>query len=719
MGIMNSSKIYELENKNFFVIIILLQAVLWTLITLGSSTFLATLRQIIAFIYLTFIPGILILRILRINKLSTTETLLYIVGLSLSTLMFTGFLMNMLYPFFGISRPISPVKVIISISGLVLLLSVLSYLRNKKTFHLNFLDYGRYLSPPQLLILFLLPFLSIFGAYLMNFYDNNLLQMTTLLVIAVIPIFVIFNKIPKKLLPLVIFLISISLLYHTTLISQYIWGADINREYYLSSNVLKNAYWDFSFSDNYNAMLSVNFLVPIYSIFMKLSPVWVFKIVFPVLFSLVPIGLFFVYQSQTNEKISFLSCFLFMAFFAYFTVMPALARQQIAELFLTLLIILIVDEKLNKKTRSLLLVIFGASLIVSHYGTSYIFLFIMTAGILIVNTPISKHFQLSSEKFNYKILKPSYIVLFFIVAFAWYMYVSQASVLTAGVKIGGNILNSLSELFSPGASQPLAIYTSRLPFFQSVERYLNLFIQIFIGIGIISTLFNGNKQKFNSEFLAFSWSIFGISVLGILLPYFVSSLNSDRVFHLSLFFLAPYSIIGAMRFMDVINKRIIKERFKHNSKQIALIVSAFLLFYFLLNSAFLYQIFDQPKLGRFALDKDTDFMSFNNNEIAAAKWLENERFPSANIYADINRACLLRSRVDVANEMDIWEIDNKFKLSRNSYIFLGYFNIEKQQLLVRESWNEVKYISISRLDLEEYNKIYDNDRSSIFISKGE
>ncbi len=48
------------------------------------------LRQIVGFVFLTFIPGILILRILRIHNINTVESLVYSVGLSLAFVMFSG-----------------------------------------------------------------------------------------------------------------------------------------------------------------------------------------------------------------------------------------------------------------------------------------------------------------------------------------------------------------------------------------------------------------------------------------------------------------------------------------------------------------------------------------------------------------------------------------------------------------------------------------------------
>lgn len=65
------------------------------------------IRELVGFIYLTFIPGLLILRILRIRNLGYVETLLYSVGLSITFVMFLGFFMNAVFSYLGVLRPIS------------------------------------------------------------------------------------------------------------------------------------------------------------------------------------------------------------------------------------------------------------------------------------------------------------------------------------------------------------------------------------------------------------------------------------------------------------------------------------------------------------------------------------------------------------------------------------------------------------------------------------
>jgi uncharacterized membrane protein len=188
----------------------------------------------------------------------------------------------------------------------------------------------------------------------------------------------------KKLYPLAVFAITISLLYHKSLISMYVTGYDIQFEYYLCNLVKINGIWDPTLPMVYNGMLSIVMLAPIYSIILNMGMTWVFKIIYPLLFSLVPLGLYLIFQKQTNDKIAFLACFFFMSLAMSFGEMTALARQEIAELFLVLLILLMIDKNMDKTKRSFLFIVFGISLVVSHYGLSYLYMLCLISSWLIL-----------------------------------------------------------------------------------------------------------------------------------------------------------------------------------------------------------------------------------------------------------------------------------------------------------------------------------------------
>jgi len=764
--IRNPFTMNDWEIKKFFTFILFIQITLLTLISLNNSGIqIPILREVIGFIFLTYVPGILLVRILKIHKIGSAKTILLSTGLSIATLMFTGLFINIIYPYFGI-KPISLIPLIITISFITVVLSVVCYLRDKYYSEPDYISIDDLISP-WVLTLCLIPFLSIIGTFIFNTYGNNSLQIAIILIIATFPIIAL-KWMPEKYFSLSVFITSISLLYHTSLVSANIWGADINLEYYLSNLVLENLKWNAAIMDNYNGMLSVMILSPIYSLILKMDLKWILKIVYPTLFSFVPIGLFIISKKITNNKVAFLSSFFFMSSYAFYTVLPALARQEIAELFLILLVILIIEKSSFQKNKSILAIIFGSSLIVSHYGITYILILLMIIARLIIygfsnkiphlivknedmkminpkivnyllvndfpnkihylirenitkkmiSAKILNYFPKFTNDEKYVILNKKFITIFIIFSIVWYYYVSSTSILYNGVGIGISVFSSITDLFNPTSSQGMSIISSALPFFQSIEKYLNLISQLFILIGLISIL--RNKNKFNNEFKAFSVACVFILGASVILPFFAGYLNTDRILHISLFFLAPFFVIGLIKVIqlsvDFIKKIKLNNRFNLsiNPKKSLYFASTFLIVFFLFNSAFIYQIFDQPKAGRFALDNNVDFPVFNIEEMESAKWLSETKNPTIDVYADSNRIHPLNSLMYNLTEIDEWNLMNETPESV-IYVYFGTFNIQNHQFFVQDPSRKTKYIPDPMLE-SKMSKIYDNNRSYILLS---
>ena len=163
------------ENKKFLKVVLATQFALWGVICFDLMGLeIPVIRQIFTFIYLTFFPGYIILKILKLHDLCSIESLLYAIGLSLTTVMLTGIFTNTIYPMFGVNNPVSTTPLIITISIIVLLLCFLACMRDKdysqnKEYIVNV---NEFLSP-HALFFFLLPLISIFGTVLMNNYNWN------------------------------------------------------------------------------------------------------------------------------------------------------------------------------------------------------------------------------------------------------------------------------------------------------------------------------------------------------------------------------------------------------------------------------------------------------------------------------------------------------------------------------------------------------------------
>ena len=226
---------------------------------------------------------------------------------------------------------------------------------------------------------------SVAGATAMNAYGNNSVLLVLIVLIGSVPLLVgLTNVIPKGVYPIAVFTVALSLLWHQSLVSSYLTGWDINIEYYFEKLVQTRGYWDPTVSGQLNSMLSITVLPTAYSLFTGLDAIWVFKVIYPVLFALVPVALYLIFRDVFDEKTAFLGAFFFMAFYVFFTEMISVLRQEIAELFFALFFLLYLKQKTRSTAATLILIIFGFGVTVSHYGLSYLFLFFLLSAYLFV-----------------------------------------------------------------------------------------------------------------------------------------------------------------------------------------------------------------------------------------------------------------------------------------------------------------------------------------------
>ena len=85
--------------------------------------------------------------------------------------MFLGAFMNFIFPLFGINNPLSSICIFISFSALTAILSILSYLRDSDFSEPEFIVLNDLGLP--LIFLCTIPFLAIFGTYLINYVGIN------------------------------------------------------------------------------------------------------------------------------------------------------------------------------------------------------------------------------------------------------------------------------------------------------------------------------------------------------------------------------------------------------------------------------------------------------------------------------------------------------------------------------------------------------------------
>jgi len=732
MQISNPLEMNDWPIGDLLGVVLAVQIILWGAILLEAvGIAIPVVPELIGFIYLTYIPGILILRCVRIHDLGTIRTPLFAVGLSLALLMFVGLFCNFVYPLFGYTQPLSLAPLLITVSIIVLCLCALSYSRDEKSSRRSTFDVRELFNAPTL-SLCLLPFLAILGTFAINAFQNNLILLLLIGIIALIPILIALDKFfaPKH-YPLAVLVITLALLYHTSLISSYVWGWDINHEYALAQSVLQSSLWNPYIADNMNAMLSVTMLPVLYTRISSLSLTWVFKIVYPFICALVPLGLFLVFEKQTDRKTSFFATFFFVSLYSFFVEQVELARQEIALLFLTLFVLLIEDAIPSKIKARALLLVFGAALVVSHYGITYLFLVGIIGALLAQAIPNGPFLQrghrksgvlskispaqrsndsLASSASNSKNLSARLVLMIFIVTVVWYLYVGSASPIDSLLHISASISNTI---FGSGPSQTpeglSAVTSVTVSALHQIARYVSNVSDLLIALGLFAVIVLFCKKHFSATYVGFSAASFALMIAAVAVPFFASSLDISRLYQIALVFLAPFLVVGWLAVFKLFYNALKTPLTKKRINGATVLLSFFLAIVLLFNTGFVYQVAGAPPTSA-ALSPTIDYPVFNNRENTAASWLYSAK-DSSLVWAD-------NYRIELLNRFDISLANVTADVSANgTYAFLGTRNVVQMNFSVSYP---AGYSNVTGVDLYDRiagneSRIYDNGGAQVYF----
>ncbi len=702
------------KSREFLSVILFLQLVM------SIATFLdmTVARQVIGFIYLTFIPGITLIKLLKIKIEDLAETILFAVGLSVASLMLIGFLINELTPLFGIQRPLSFIFLFPAINVFVLVCGVVAYLRGRNDSALSY-EFKVENSLTAFLLL-CIPILSVIGSITSGAYGDNRILLFTLIIIGTVFVVSVVSRkaVSSKLYPLVVFIIALSLVYHASLISDKLvhFGSDFPGEIFVQKIVERDGYWnpvgpypsDLSVGRSY-AMLSVTLLPTIYSIFLNLDSILVFKLFYSLLFAFVPVGLYVLWKNFVNEKFAFISAFLFASFQPFYGELLGLNKQMVGELFLVLLLIALLIKGKDKVARTVCLILFSFGLIVSHYGLAEIFLLFLTS-VWILSLII---------RGSSKSITSSFVILFFVLTFTWYIFTSSSTVYSAFLHFAQSVYDKMGDIFNLrlrepeilrglGIEQPPTIWNM-------ISRVFAYATEFFILIGFIQLVMKGRtKNRFGKEFSLFILIAMLFLFALILVPGLSGIMGMTRFYNVLLLFVAPLCAIGA----DAIIKLIFKHQGESN-KTLTLILVV-LMGYFLFQTGFVYEVTESYSwsvpLSKHRMDLGRLYREFgyiNAYSISGAQWLSNKtNVLTTTIYADrYSRLNELRA-YGLIRAGSVAVLSNTTKVRSLGLVYLNPQNVIENVVYGKGSWNTSDLQLVSTM-----NVIYSNGGSEVYINR--
>lgn len=706
-----------LNRKSIYILI----AVLFLQLTVLASVFfdLPVVRQVVGFIYFTIIPGFIFLKLLRFNNFSGLETTIFSLGFGIAFLMFTGLAVNELGGLVGISRPLSTIPLMATLSIPILICGVLVYLRNRgsNTTENNQTVLSLMRLSPLALLFICLPILSVIGAFWVNSYNSNLVIALLIITIAVLFSVGIFSKrfLAPRFYPLAALTIAISLLFHYSLISNYIvsLGSDVNIEYFISNIALSNGHWSskptIDWLTSYgrvNSMLSITILPPMYSSLLNIDLAWVFKILSPLIFAFVPLGLYQICQMYVSKKYALISAFLFMAESTFYSEMLGLNRQMIGELFFVLLLYIILNKKMKQAQRTISFTIFSFALVTSHYALAEILL------ILLVVIFVSLLFLKRSNR-N---VTASMIVLLFVMMFTWYIYTSQAHVFTSFISFADHVISQLGDFFNPASRgstfqtwiNPLATAPS---VWNVISRIFVYITQGLILLGFLVVLLKRKKFDFDTSFLILGSAAMTLLIALVLVPGLADTLNLTRFYHILLFFLAIFSVLGG----EVVVKAFFKRKRELAVCSLLLIV---LVPYFLFQTGFVYELakseswslpLSMNRMSKYRLQRLLGVV--NHQDVASANWMSRNVRPYPPLYADVSsQANILISHGMFYSEF-IYPLSNTTKVTETGTVYLSSLNVVHGIVVgAYKVWNSSEISSV----FDGLSKIYSNGASEIY-----
>lgn len=427
--------------------------------------------NLITAVCLVLAPGYLLIRLFRSPVTHPMGYVVLSVVGGLAWIMLTGLAAAFILPYFNVSKPLEGSGLAATYFAGVLLLAIGTLISYRPDVQISLPKMSRW----SLLLYGLagiLPIMSFVGAGMLNLGQSNIVAISTFIVAGLSIMLALWRAayLSRSVLPTLLFSVSLSVLWSYSLRSSYLFGWDIQQEFEVFNTTQAAGNWIIGGVHNpYDAMLSLTVLPAVLSTLSGLPGIILFKVFYPLVFSLVPVVLYYAYTLFVRNWVAFVAATISIAQFYYMQQFSALARQQIAFLFFAAIVYLLVDKRWPGKYKSAFVGMLVFGLVVSHYSTTYLTIamlgavFIVAKIILVLKTKSIRSLFRHSGYVNW------WVVAGLIVgAFVWYGPVTHSSGLarqTAGRELS---LNALGNAYDKALAKMNGQHTTH-----STEQYLS------------------------------------------------------------------------------------------------------------------------------------------------------------------------------------------------------------------------------------------------------
>jgi uncharacterized membrane protein len=527
-------------------------------------------RATLSFLFIIIIPGILIMLMMKIREVNFWEYLVYVIGLSIAFVMFAGLAVNWILPWLNITdKPLSTWPILICFNIFLISFWIIAKKRNQdlKTFKIQLPKLDK-LNIAMFIIPISFPVLAILGAFLLNNHGTNILTMIMLGSIAtyIFTIALLKKRLNSNVYPWSLLFIGLALLLMFSMRSWLIAGSDVVGELSVLNNSVLNQHWGIdSMRTTYNYCLSLTIFPSILKIFLAVKINILFKLFLQIITSILFLIIYLLSKKILNTNLSFFSGIFFMSQTSFIIELPSHIRQEIAFIFWGMILLVLFNQKIEYNLKKILFLIFGSSIIVSHYSTSYISLIILllTSIFIIFHETYKSRKTQTVKKFSQKekqFLNLTIILLLLIFGFIWYSQLTNTS--EGLIEFSKKSFNNLGNMFNKDvqeSGQSILDKINPLSKPPNIERLLRNSIKYygnstdFPDQKHVTNILPGKaiptKFKLSTSFLRISSNI--LARLNILLVFFggiLFILNAKKSNSLKLF---KFLVLSSLLFLGI------------------------------------------------------------------------------------------------------------------------------------------------------------------------
>jgi uncharacterized membrane protein len=552
-------------------------------------------------------------------------------------------------------------------------------------------------------------------------------------VVCVIIGLVSFGKYSETDYPHLIWAIGLALLLQTTLISPGLIGSDIHTEYYFYNQAVTNGNWDYTDSHPYNSAAGSTVFAPFLTNVFGIPGYWIFKLIFPVLFSLVPVILYFIFRKEFGAKVAFFASVFFVIVPTWSMELIGIPRQMLGEIMLALIFFVVIVARWRWRVKAPVLIVLGLLGVALHYIIGPIIMVYLGLGSVFL-----LFFKRRTLAIKWMVPVLAVLVAGNVFYYGWVCNGMPLKLLTTGSSVVSNLvvrilpksmaflnqdidipvypwegnLNESETGYPEGMAEELEKTLiqatvdspdvvpvapeqpkSKLPEFISntdptvtaawggdfavatlwgkVFRIFQYVTQVCVIVGCVYLV--KNRKRHSAEYLSFSLTSALLLGVVMFLPHFGALINATRFYHIALFMLAPVFVLGGMAIF----------------RNIGVLALGVIIPYFIFTSGAVFELSGASDLSRIDMPYSVPLSNyrvdmtgvFTRNDMVVRDWaVENELV--IDMYADTHAQLLLWEKA-YTYWRDLRTALKTGEFKTGNYIFLSERNNESQTIILR------------------------------------